>query len=134
MRAGTWRRRQQMNDFRLIKFGGRLLTPRDTIDFHEAARDWLDAKLAKPHQGPTIVTTHHSPSERSEQARYAGGDLTAAFHSNLEWTIAQYHPDLWIHGHSHWSVDYQIGNTRVFSNQRGYPREQCGFRMNFVEL
>jgi predicted phosphodiesterase len=125
---------QQMNDFRLIRFRGRLLTPRDTVDFHEAARDWLDAKLAEPHQGPTIVATHHSPSARSEQARYAGGELTAAFHSNLEWTIARHQPDLWIHGHSHWSVDYQIGRTRVFSNQRGYPREQCGLQTGFIRL
>jgi predicted phosphodiesterase len=125
---------QRMNDFRLIAFRGRLLTPQDTVDFHEAARSWLDGKLAESHQGPTIVATHHSPSERSEEPRYAGGDLTAAFHSNLEWTIARYQPDLWIHGHSHWSVDYQIGRTRVFSNQRGYPGEQCGLHMQFIEL
>jgi Icc-related predicted phosphoesterase len=124
----------RMNDFRLIEFRGRPLTPDDTADFHEAARNWLDAKLAEPHQGPTIVATHHSPSERSEEPRYAGGDLTAAFHSNLEWIIARYQPDLWIHGHSHWSVDYQIGCTRVFSNQRGYPGEQCGFAVRSIDL
>jgi hypothetical protein len=83
-----------MNDFRLIEFRGRRLTPHDTTEFHEAARNWLDAKLAEPHQGPTIVATHHSPSERSEEPRYAGGDMTAAFHSNLEWIIARYQPDL----------------------------------------
>jgi hypothetical protein len=125
---------QRMNDFRLIRYRGRVLTPHDTVELHEAARKWLDARLAESHQGPTIVVTHHSPSERSEEPRYAGGALTAAFHSNLEWTIARYQPDLWIHGHSHWSVDYQIGRTRVFSNQRGYPGEQCGFQMRFIEL
>jgi predicted phosphodiesterase len=125
---------RRMNDFRLIEFGGKLLTPRNTIDLHEAARDWLDARLAEPHLGPTIVATHHSPSERSEATRYAGGELTAAFHSNLEWTIANYQPDLWIHGHSHSSVDYRIGRTRVFSNQRGYPGEECGFQMRFIHL
>jgi Icc-related predicted phosphoesterase len=125
---------KRLNDFRLIKYAGRILTPRDTIDFHETARDWLDSKLAEPYDGPTIIATHHSPSERSEQPRYVGGELSAAFHSNLEWTIAKHQPNLWIHGHSHWSVDYMIGRTRIFSNQRGYPREQCGFQMNSIEL
>lgn len=125
---------KHINDFRLITFRGRLLTPRDTIDFHEATREWLDSKLAQPHDGPTVVVTHHSPSARSEQPRYAGGNLTAAFHSDLEWMIANYQPDLWIHGHSHWSVDYQIGRTRIFSNQRGYPGEQCGFAVQPIEM
>lgn len=125
---------QQMNDFRLISYLGRRLTPGDTIGFHATARDWLDGKLAEPHEGPTIVATHHSPSERSEQPKYSGGDLTSAFHANLEWIIARHQPHLWIHGHSHWSVDYQIGRTRIFSNQRGYPGEKCGFQASCIEL
>jgi integrase len=31
---------------------------------------------------------------------------------------------LWIHGHTHHNVDYKIGATRTFSNQRGYPDER----------
>jgi hypothetical protein len=27
----------------------------------------------------------------------------------------------WVHGHPHHGVDYQLGKTRIFSNQRGYP-------------
>ena len=30
---------------------------------------------------------------------------------------------LWIHGHTHHNVDYTVGRTRVFTNQRGYPEE-----------
>jgi predicted phosphodiesterase len=125
---------KRINDFRFIKFRKKLLTPSDTIDFHEATRDWLDSRLAQAHDGPTIVVTHHSPSARSEQPRYAGGELTAAFHSDLEWMIEKYQPDLWIHGHSHWSVDYRIGRTRIYSNQRGYPGERCGFAMRSIRL
>lgn len=124
----------RINDFRLITFRGRVLTPRDTIDFHEATRGWLDARLAQSHDGPTVVVTHHSPSARSEQPRYARGELTAAFHSDLEWMIEKHQPDFWIHGHSHWSVDYHIGRTRIFSNQRGYPGERCGFSLRSIEL
>ena len=36
---------------------------------------------------------------------------------------------LWIHGHTHISFDYQVGDTRVVCNARGYPGEQ-GTSMN----
>ena len=126
--------RRRMNDFRLISFRGRLLTPRDTVELHEVACTWLDAKLAKQHNGPTIVVTHDSPTARSERDVWVHSDLSAAFHSNLDWMIERHQPDLWIHGHSHWSVDYQIGRTRIFSNQRGYPGEACSFSTRAIVL
>jgi hypothetical protein len=40
---------------------------------------------------------------------------------------------LWIHGHTHYSVDYVIGSTRVLTNQRGYPDQICkGFNPSLV--
>jgi predicted phosphodiesterase len=123
-----------INDFRLIKCRGRTMTPQDTVEFHRDARAWLEEKLQQKHVGPTVVATHHSPSGLSEQPRYIGGPLTAAFHSNLNGMIERFRPDLWVHGHSHHSVDYRIGDTRVFSNQRGYPGERCGFQIATIEL
>ncbi|MDD4342056.1 MAG: hypothetical protein PHO14_07460 [Kiritimatiellae bacterium] len=39
--------------------------------------------------------------------------------------------DLWIHGHTHHCVDYQIGTCRIVSNQRGYATELvAGFQPN----
>ena len=39
--------------------------------------------------------------------------------------------DLWIHGHTHHSVRYELkgprGPVRVLSNQRGYPGEKTVF-------
>jgi len=35
---------------------------------------------------------------------------------------------LWIHGHTHTSVDFELNGTRIISNQRGYPREESGFQ------
>jgi hypothetical protein len=32
---------------------------------------------------------------------------------------------LWIHGHTHYNVDFKVGSTRVLTNQRGYPNELC---------
>lgn len=123
-----------MNDFRLIKCRGRILAPEDTVQFHREAREWLEQMLEQQHGGPTVVVTHHSPSGQSEQPRYVGGELTAAFHSSLDSIIERFQPELWVHGHSHHSVDYDLGRTRVVSNQRGYPGERCGFRLAIIDL
>ena len=40
---------------------------------------------------------------------------------------------LWIHGHTHFNVDYAIGSTRIVSNQRGYPMERsAGFNARVI--
>ena len=40
---------------------------------------------------------------------------------------------VWIHGHTHHSVDYMIGSTRIVANQRGYPDQvETGFRPEMV--
>jgi hypothetical protein len=34
--------------------------------------------------------------------------------------ILKYKPALWIHGHTHSSVDTYVGGTRIVCNPRGY--------------
>lgn len=104
-------------------------------EIHAASRAWLEAELAKPWAGKTVVVTHHAPSARSVAACYADDPLTPAFASNLE-SLAQ-QADLWIHGHMHHSCDYKVGRCRVVCNPRGYPRgdvafENPSFTANFV--
>jgi hypothetical protein len=54
--------------------------------------------------------------------------LSAAFASDLDSLIQASRVPLWIHGHTHHNVDYTIGKTRIYSNQRGYPHERlAGF-------
>jgi Icc-related predicted phosphoesterase len=49
--------------------------------------------------------------------------LNPAFASRLEDVIEKYRPDLWIHGHTHVSCDYELFGTREVCNPRGYPSE-----------
>jgi Icc-related predicted phosphoesterase len=126
--------RQMMNDFRLIRFGNREFDPADTIDIHRDSLAWLEKRLSVAHAGPTIVVTHHAPSNRSQPPQFIGGALSPAFASDLENLILQYQPELWVHGHTHWSVDYQIGATRIYSNQKGYPGERTGFCYELIQL
>ena len=39
---------------------------------------------------------------------------------------------LWVHGHSHTAVDYDVAGTRVVCNPRGYPGEDTDFKPNLV--
>ena len=62
----------RMNDYRLIyRTPAERLHPSDTSGMHEAARLFLEAELSRPHDGPTVVMTHHPPSGRSIAGRYA---------------------------------------------------------------
>ena len=83
------------------------------------------AALARHDPAPTIVVTHHAPSPRSETPGYANGPLSPSFVSDLGVLLAHSGIPLWIHGHTHYNVDYQLGATRVLTNQRGYPQEAC---------
>jgi predicted phosphodiesterase len=112
--------RQQMTDFSIIQNHGQPFTPEDAIKLHEASRDWLAVMLAEPFAGKTVVVTHHAPSSQSVHPRYARNLLTPAFASNLENLMDGNRAALWIHGHTHDSFDYEIYETRVVCNPRGY--------------
>jgi hypothetical protein len=55
--------------------------------------------------------------------RFRNDPMSPAFSSDLEALMMRYQPDLWIHGHTHDSFDYQIGRTRVICNPAGYSYE-----------
>ncbi len=114
-----------INDYRIIQLGchNRVLQPRDTVRLHQESVEWLKTELGRYNPARTVVVTHHAPSPRSEALAYANGPLSPAFVSDLGTLIEQSGIPLWIHGHTHHNVDYRIGETRVLSNQRGYPGE-----------
>jgi hypothetical protein len=52
---------------------------------------------------------------------FLGNRLNPAFASNLEEEMAEIGAELWIHGHTHYSVDYiSPCGTRVVCNPSGY--------------
>ncbi len=93
----------------------------DTLHAHRAARSWLEERLAEPFDGPTVVVTHSGPSARSAPPQYPRWPLGPAFLSDLEPLMGRDRARLWVHGHTHWCVDYEVAGTRVVSKQRGYP-------------
>jgi len=123
-----------INDYRYIKFRSRIysqgnfhnskhFTPSDALELHRRDKQYLATVLSNPHDGPTVVVTHHAPSTMSVPEEYKHDRTTGAFASNLDVFIMNYEPDLWVHGHTHTSFDYEIGKTRVVCNPRGYHFE-----------
>jgi len=119
-----------MNDFQMIRILDRLprqerpLTPSDCLRLHHESRAFIEAELAQPFNGVSIVMTHHAPSGRSIPEAWRGDPINAAYASDLEALIERMQPQLWVHGHIHSSSDYRIGRTRVVCNPRGYTPSQ----------
>lgn len=117
----------------LSEDGGRLW-PAHTRLAHAMQRDAIKATLSTPHDGPTVVVTHHAPSRRSIKGPVDIPD--AAFASDCEYLMRRYRPELWVHGHVHQRCHYWIEDTQVVCNPRGYVtetwEEETGFEEGFV--
>lgn len=123
-----------MSDFRLIHkdHSGTRFRAHDAAARHVASRAFLDAALAAPFAGPTVVVTHHVPHPALNDPRYADNLLSAAFVSDCA-ALLDGRAALWISGHTHHNHDVVIGGTRCVSNQRGYPGEEVvGFDPGLV--
>ena len=115
-----------MRDFSRIRINDdtdALFTPAACAAEFQRQADWLEARLAEPFAGHTVVITHHAPSRRSIHPRFDGALLNACFVSDAEYLFDAGRVDLWIHGHTHNSFDYRMGATRVVCNPRGYTRD-----------
>ena len=114
--------RRTMNDYHLVRYGQRKLRPDDTEQFHHESRKFLESELKKSclPEVRTVVVTHHAPSQKSLKYERVDRDTAPFYASAMDELILESGADLWIHGHTHESVDYMIGSTRVVSNPRGY--------------
>jgi hypothetical protein len=110
-----------VSDYGQISHDGRKLEPRDTLARHVASRAWLAERLAAPHDGPTVVVTHHAPLIRTRPRQALLRALGGAFASDLSDLMGG--PAVWVYGHTHRAADLDVNGTRVISNPRGYPEQ-----------
>jgi predicted phosphodiesterase len=111
-----------MSDFECIKDErGGWIDPQRIAQEHAASRSWLTNTLKEAYDGKTVVVTHHAPSELSIHEKYVEntGHTNAAYASRLDALMGP-GVDLWVHGHTHHSFDYDLYGTRVVCNPRGY--------------
>lgn len=107
---------------RLDESAEALFTPDAAAARFKRHTRWLAAMLDKPHDGPTVVITHHAPSPASIHPRFAGSLLNACFVSDAQALLGAHRVQLWVHGHTHDSFDYRVNGTRVVCNPRGYAK------------
>ncbi len=113
--------RRGMVDYHQIRHAGDLLLPAHTTQLHEASLAWLEAELARPFAGPTVVMTHHAPTFMHYPSQYRGDALNEAFAVELHELIADSGATAWIFGHHHHNTPaFTIGRTRMLTNQLGY--------------
>ena len=116
--------RRVVNDYEHITYSptGETLAPDDTRAFHLDSRGWLAERVQQPHDGPTVVITHHAPLIRRRPPSATLRAIAGAFVSDL--TDLMGDPvALWIFGHTHLVADLEVNGTRVLSNPRGYPNQ-----------
>lgn len=130
--------RTMMNDFRVIsnsavpvhfrtqegKFATRVakFSPEDAAAEHTKMKQYVHSVVQGNHDTKYVVVGHHAPSAQSTHERYAHDTImNGGYISNLDQFVLD-HPQirLWTHGHTHHPFDYQIGDTRVVCNPRGY--------------
>ncbi len=142
--------KRYMNDFRYIgrKDGSNYDFNTTTwFNEHQNSLSFIQGYLKYLRENPQItqdnivVVTHHAPTAKSIDSRYAGDLMNCFYYSNLEDTIYDSNIGLWCHGHVHQAKTYVVDNTTVACNPRGYQRdedyanpfkEETGFNPNLI--
>lgn len=127
-----------MNDFRIIYTKdpaemtyeerkhpyGNSFTPQMALSEHNIAKQFI-VDQCKGAEGPVVVITHHGPTWLSLNKERSDGVIDGGYCSDLSELILE-HPNIkfWVHGHTHKSVNYMVGETNVVANQCGYAGEE----------
>lgn len=125
-----------INDFKKIVDDTGLnythLSPQRVLNRHLDSSAWL-YDVTTP---GSVVVTHMAPSNQSVAAHFQGDPLNTYYYVDMSELMYQRSPQLWIHGHMHDASDYQLYNTRVVCNPRGYAgyENTAGYTYKVVEL
>jgi Icc-related predicted phosphoesterase len=126
---------ETMRDHRRIKWDRnpwKRFRPQEAHMLHVRSRAYIEAELAKPHDGPTLVLTHHAAVVEALEPQLRGRMISAGYASDLGSMIDRYQPEYWISGHTHFPMDHRRGRTRLISNPCGYGDELSSFDPAFT--
>ena len=125
----AYRASQQLADYKKIRVSPKYskLKSIDTLIIHKKSINWLEESLKKINSSKIVVVTHHAPSKKSIPEQYKDDILSAAYASDLSDLVSSSQAFVWIHGHVHDSCNYEIGETKIICNPRGYPDEMNQF-------
>ena len=131
-----------MQDYRAIHTAPKTrFTIDDMLERHAEDKAAICSALCKPHDGPTVVMTHHLPVRELIAPMRTIGDhekraISAGFASDIWEEIKGDNIHTWIWGHSHegenWTGEGEHGPIRFVTNQRGYPGEGVAFDPGYM--
>ena len=112
-------------DFYEIRFGknNKRFSAMKCMSLYNESINFLKEELSKDFSGKTIVVTHFGIDKKCSNSKHFDSRLQPYFISNVSEILNNFKLDFCIHGHTHFSNSFSIGNTKVISNQVGYPRE-----------
>ena len=111
---------RSISDFDQIWFGkGRRLTPEIMLTLHKEAKAFLEATV----RPGDIVITHWPPTLEARNHNYAVDGIAKYFSADISDFVMRSRASLWVCGHTHYNVDFMLGETRILSNQGWYPHE-----------
>jgi predicted phosphodiesterase len=130
----SWKVENSLNDYRNIRIGTDSepykykLRAIHTVGLNKKSKDYIFKTFREyKKQGlKTVVVTHHGPSWQSIADIYKTDDVSYGFCNEYDYLIEENGPDYWLHGHTHDSFDYTIGETRIICNPRGYSNSSNG--------
>lgn len=129
--------RESMNDYRCIvndAAGYTKLKPHHVTGRHHISIRYIEKTVEFSPDKKFFVVSHHAPSFASSHPYYDPSDkMNGAYCTELSDFILEY-PQIkvWVHGHTHHDLDYNIGDTRILCNPRGYIGVEL--RANTFEL
>ena len=110
-----------VNDFRRIRYQGKVIGVEHYNALHTTALQFLSSTLASESSVPTVVATHHLPSEQCNIPEFRDSTINEAFCVDLTEQIRTWPVAAWVYGHSHRNIaEFSIEGTQVLTNQLGY--------------
>jgi Calcineurin-like phosphoesterase len=106
--------------------------PQEARILHLKSRAYIEAELAKPHAGDTLVLNHHAGTIEAIAPEFQRSLTSLAYFSELLPIVDRYQPRWWISGHTHLSMNFRRGCTAMISNPCGYPDENRFFEPLFT--
>ncbi|MBL7887280.1 MAG: metallophosphoesterase [Flavobacterium sp.] len=118
-----WVIQQSLSDFKVIKYKDHLFNVDDYNALHKESLEFIQNALATKSNKKKIVVTHHAPTFVKHPEKYVNSKINEAFATNLTNLIQDSTIDYWIYGHHHSNIgEFQIGNTKLVTNQLGYVK------------
>ena len=109
-----------INDFFRIKWGEHKLSAEKFNELNADCMMFITKAVAESQAKKKVVLTHHLPSPLLVSPEFKNSNANGAFMCDMTSYIMNSDINYWVYGHSHRNIDYQIGNTRLVSNQMGY--------------